>query len=188
MSSLSFCYAQVGIGTDSPAAELHIDTSDSTVPALRLQPQTNPAGNENGQMAVIGERLYIYDEIRNKWLSPEVTGLQFNQGDGMDDQPLRFGGDLRSENGGPVMPLDGTITYVTVRSGGGLTSKTFTLSVKNGTTTQLTRTITLTAGERLRLNLNANFNAGDYINVRTDAAGGAVNDVGFVVWVKWRAQ
>ena len=77
-------FAQVGIGTITPNAELEIK-SNSTLPALELNPQTAPVGTATGQIAVIGDKLYMFDVTRAKWLSVEATMLNFGLENGTDD-------------------------------------------------------------------------------------------------------
>ena len=45
--------AQVGVGTTDPTAELEIETSNSGIPALELNPQSSPTGTATGQLAVL---------------------------------------------------------------------------------------------------------------------------------------
>ena len=67
--------SQVVVGTTDPTSELEIETTDTGIPALEINPQTAPVGSANGQIAVIGDKLYMYDLTRTKWLSIETTAL-----------------------------------------------------------------------------------------------------------------
>lgn len=41
-------FSQVGVGTTTPTAELEVETSNTGIPALELNPQTAPTGTTNG--------------------------------------------------------------------------------------------------------------------------------------------
>jgi hypothetical protein len=72
--------AQVGINTTStPVAQLEIQDGGASLPALKLTPQTNPSGTETGQLAVIGDQLYMYNATRTKWLSIESEMMMFGE-------------------------------------------------------------------------------------------------------------
>lgn len=105
--------AQVGIGTDDLSAGLEIKTNPTGIPALRLEPQSQPIGSKNGQLAVIDNLLFMYDEERTKWLSVERTLLEFGRlGLGSDPSEIEFGGgDLQN---GPRMPFEGTIVGISM--------------------------------------------------------------------------
>lgn len=103
--------AQIGIGITNPSASLEVQTSATGIPALRIEPQTNPVGVANGQMTVIDNKLFLFSETRDKWLSAEQTVLEFGRlGSGSDPEEIEFGGgDIQQ---GPIMPFDGTIVGV----------------------------------------------------------------------------
>jgi hypothetical protein len=180
--------AQVGIGTTSPSAELEIEGTNAGIPALELNPQSGPAGSATGQLAVIGDQLYMYDATRAKWLSSETSVLQFSNAGSTTNVVLKYG-DAANANSGAYMPFDGTIVYIgatTADSSGPGPSKAFNVTVKNGATTISTTTFNLVNWKFLKTDYNVNFSAGDYINVRTPSAGGNVTDPTVTVWVKWR--
>ncbi len=114
--SSTLLYSQVGLGITNPTAALEIKTENTGIAALGLSPQTNPSGTQTGQMAVIGGILYMFDAIRDKWLSVENTGLEFGRrGSGSDPAEVEFGGgDLQT---GPTMPFDGTIVGINMSAG-----------------------------------------------------------------------
>ncbi len=183
--------AQVGIGTDIPTAELEIQTTNTGIPALELNAQTAPTGTAMGQISLIGDRLYMFDGIRNKWLSLESTALQFARNGDADNEILRFGGDARDNNSGPLMPFDGTIVYITVQSSGGVTNKQFDLKINgtdvgNSATASLDGRFQLSGGSFSYTDYNIDFDAGDYINLEVRNNGSDVEDPVAVIWVKWR--
>ncbi len=181
--------SQVGVGTTNPTSELEIETTNTGIPALEINPQTAPVGSADGQLAVIGDKLYMYDLTRLKWLSVESTALQFAWAGSADNQLLWFGGDV--ENTGPLMPYDGTIVYVTVNSSGGNATKSMDLringtNVGNNADPTLDGRFNLAGGIFNYTNYNINFSAGDYITIHARNAGSAVDDPTAVIWVKWR--
>ena len=81
-----FTYAQVGVGTLTPNGMLTVDASSGTTAALELVAQATPTTNlANGQLAVIGNTLYMYDGSRSKWLSIESTAIQYARDGSSDD-------------------------------------------------------------------------------------------------------
>jgi hypothetical protein len=183
--------AQVGIGTPTPTSELEIQTTNTGIPALDLNPQTAPVGNQTGQMAVIGDKLFLYDATRGKWLSVESTPLQYGKNNGADSENLRFGGDVRDNDSGAKMPLNGTIVYLSVESSGGNGSKEFDIRI-NGTDVgnsldpTLDGRFELVSGSFYYSSYNIDFNAGDYISLRVGSNGADVDDAAAIMWVKWR--
>jgi len=183
--------AQIGIGTTSPSAELEIETSNTGIPALELNPQTAPTGSADGQLAVIGDKLYMYDDTRNKWLSVETTALQYGFAFTADNQTLWIGGDVDNNNTGALMPHDGTIVYVTVQSSGGNTSKRMDLRINgsdvgNNSNPTLDGRFNLSGGSFTYTDFNIDFNAGDYITIRAANNGAGVDDPVAIIWVKWK--
>jgi hypothetical protein len=184
------CFSQVGINNVSVSAELVVnDDETSSLPALELEPQTLPEGTAGGQLAVIDNLLYKYDEVREKWLSIENTQLAFGLLLGADGQDLEFAGDV--EVSGPRMPFDGTITNITMFATGGQANKGIQLfkndvAVPDSADATQDGLINLVGYEYTSNDFNLDFNAGDWFNVEAVAAGGAVQNVCVVYFVKWR--
>jgi hypothetical protein len=181
-------HAQVGIGTITPTAEFEVSTTNTGIPALELNPQSTPVGTATGQLAVIGDQLYMYDVTRAKWLSTETTTLTFTSTGPTTNILLKYG-EVANVNSGAYMPHAGTIVYIgatTSDLSGSSSTKAFDVTVKNGATTISTTTFNLVNWKFLKTDYNVNFNAGNYINVRTPSAGGNVTDPTVTVWVKWR--
>jgi hypothetical protein len=178
--------AQVGVGTVNPSAQLEIVGTNTGIPALELNPQTAPTGSETGQLAVIGDELYMYDATRGKWLSMQATPLQWSRNGDAGNETLRFGGDTRAINTGASMPFDGTIVYITANAAGGNASKGFEVRIKSGVTIKSTTAFNLTSSVFRKTDYNVNFVAGDYINVFANNTGADVTDPAVIVWVKWR--
>ncbi len=192
-----YSFSQVGIGTTSPTAELEIETTNTGIPALELNPQSAPTGSVTGQLAVIGDKLYMYDATRSKWLSVETTALQYGYAFGADNQVLFFGGDIGLDNTtenatGAKMPFDGTIVYIAVESSGGNSSKSFDIEISgtpvpdDNANPSIDGRFSLSSGAYSYTDYNIDFSAGDYIMLKARANGSAVNDPAAIIWVKWR--
>lgn len=178
--------AQVGIGTQYPNAALDIATTPNGIPALELNPQSAPIGTETGQLAVIGDLLYMYDEDRGKWLSTGTSTFTFGREGSLNNSYLEYAGDITTN--GPTMPSRGTIVYVTINSSGGFQSKLVTLETySSDNILKSTRTLQMVNGKLIVKNANFNFSEGDYFRVLINNDGNlGVNDVSVVLWTKWR--
>lgn len=184
--SLSAIYAQVGVGTTSPVGKLTVDASTDTTAALELVPQPVPTTNLTaGQIAVIGDKAYMYDATRMKWLSLESVALQFGRGGAANTNTLHHGGNMTSGLSGPLMPFDGTVVAITARGSAG-DDTDVQLRSRNGTINNINETFTLTALQFLNPLANFDFNAGEYLTVRARDAATTTNNLTVTVWVKWR--
>lgn len=180
--------AQVGIATTVPSAQLELANNPlaPNFPLLELNPQTAPVGTATGQLAVIGNQLFMYDATRAKWLSTSATPLSWSKTGSASNENLRFGGDVANNNSGAAMPYNGTIVFVSAQSSGGNATKGFDVRVRSGSTTLSTTTFNLIANNFTNTSYNVDFVAGNYINVYAVPAGAAVTDPAVTVWVKWR--
>lgn len=191
-----YSFSQVGIGTTTPTAELEIQTSDVgnpvlDIPALEINPQTSnvPTGSTTGQISVIGDKLYMYDGTRMKWLSIETTKLQFGRPGNRTNEVLRYVGNFANQNSSSLMPFDGTIVYITARARGGLANKDFSVEIRNGNAIVGTATTySLASSEFTDTTVNTNFSAGDYIisRILNTPTSANVQDLIVTIWVKWR--
>lgn len=180
-------FSQVGVGTTSPSAHLEVDVaSDVTLPALEINPQTAPTGTADGQIAVIGDKLYMYDLTRTKWLSVENTTLLYGRTGSRTNEVLRFMGNFGNQNSGALIPLNATIVHISARARGGDATKQFSLEIRNGTTTISSTSYNLVSREYTNTALNIDVNAGDYLMARIGSAGSNVTDLTLIVWLKWR--
>jgi len=146
-----------------------------------IQAITNPV---NGLQAYSSDwdMLMIYDSTRGKWLSSEVTALQYGENGIVDGAFLRFGGDMRDGGSGARMPFNGTIVRVTVQTSGGNATKGFEIRVNN----TVVDTFNLSSNVYTATDKNVDFNAGDYISVYVSSAGASISNPSCIIWVKWR--
>lgn len=186
-----FCFtqlkAQVGIGTTTPNSALEIKTSSDDLPALELNPQTAPQGTVTGQISVIGDKLFLFDGDRNKWLSVESTVFNFGLESWAEDDYLEYAGDI--DDSGPQMPFAGTIVYATVNTTDGDPSQTGSIQVFNeagGATIVAQQDFKLVEGNRIYQNLDVDFEAGQVIRVFIDPNSTGVENPSVVLWIKWR--
>ena len=187
---LNFVSAQVGIGVTNPKAQLHINATDNGMPALRLAPQKKPTGTSSGQIAVIGDNLYMYDATRGKWLSVEATKYSFGLEDGADNQSLEYNGDI--EKSGPLLPKDGTIVYIAMNSSGGEANKGVQLQiggvdVPNNTNPNIDGLINLVSGKYTNINFNLDIDQNQEIRIDVSNTGNDVEDLSVDIWIKWRS-
>lgn len=181
-------FAQVGIGTTTPTAELEINATTS-LPALELNPQTTPVGTAMGQLSVIGDKLFMYDEDRGKWLTIGSTMLNFGLENGTDNQFLEYVGDITTS--GPKMPLAGTIVYIAMNSAGGQADKQVQLyfgntPIPNDLEPSIDGVIALSGNTFTNSNFNLDFEAGDYFRIKVLDEGSDVEELSVLLWIKWR--
>lgn len=185
--------AQIGLGTLSPSAALEIKTDPTGIAALRLEPQANPAGVVNGQMAVIADKLFLFNQARDKWLSVEETTLEYGRlGAGSDPAEIEFGGgDLQN---GPRMPFDGTIVGIVISATEDDNQRKITL-FKNGIAIPdndlhpnidgvfILNPTTLTFENA---DYNLDFNEGDMLSLAIDSAANDIEELVISLIIKWR--
>lgn len=184
-----FGICQVGIGTLTPTAELDIETSDTGIPALRLRPQSNPTGSNTGQLAVIGDLLYMYDNTRSKWLSVESAVFEWvYQDTDITNEFLTIDAEYKdkAEDVSQVMPLDGTIVYASINYTyvNGSTNKSFDIYFEDPTATAAA-TLNTSSEKTVLTNLNIDFNASDRIFIEYMGPDKIIDPV-VMLWVKWR--
>lgn len=182
--------AQVGINQEDPTAALEIKGGASGRPLLQLEPQSTPRGLEFGQLAIIDDKMYLFDENRTKWLSLENTLINYGLAGNSDGQELEYVGDV--EQSGPKMPFDGTIVHVTMNASSGNDSKSVQLYKNNvvvpnnDINTEVDGVLTLQDFSFINANYNLDFEAGDAFRMVVSASGNPVRDLSVVFWIKWR--
>ncbi len=189
----NYLHSQIGIGTILPTAQLEIESTDTGIPTLELNPQSDPVGSVTGQLAVIGDKLYMYDDTRGKWLSLETVSFNFGKSGNADTDNLRSQGNVSSANSGTLMPFNGTIIAITANSnttsGSTNLSKEFNFRIRNASTTQGAEIdFSLSGGTYSDILFNRDFNAGDHFHIRArdpDSSGDSVSNPIVTIWVKW---
>lgn len=186
-------FSQVGINQSSPSATLEIRGESSGIPTIRIQPQVSPVGNSSGQLAMMDDKLYLYDASRSKWLSVENTLINFGLAGPADNQELEYVGDV--EDSGPRMPYDGTIVHVSMNASGGQLNKGVWLykndvaianddvAIERDGFLELDATNSF-----INAQYNLDFNAGDSFRMVVGDEGVAINDLSVVFWIKWRKE
>jgi len=180
-----FClFGQIGIGTSNPNSALDIQSTSDSMPALELNPQSAPVGTAMGQISVINDQLFLYDETRSKWLSVESTTFNFGDEGNVNNGNLEYAGDIRRS--GPRMPARGTIVYVTMNSNGGNQSKGVFIDITDSSGIVTSHLFELVDGSLVLDNLNIDIEATDFLQIRAQAGGGPVNSLSVSVWLKQR--
>ncbi|WP_142784715.1 hypothetical protein [Changchengzhania lutea] len=178
--------SQVGVGTTTPTAELEIETTNTGIPALELNPQSAPVGTVDGQLSVIGDKLYLYDNTRGKWLSVETFNLLYGRTGSRTSEVLRFMGNFANQNSGALIPMNATIVHISARARNGDSTKQFSLEIRNGGSVVSSTTYNLSAREYIDTTLNIDVNSGDYLIARIGSVGTNITDLTLTVWLKWR--
>lgn len=182
-----FATAQVGVGTLTPNGKLTIDASAETIAALELIPQATPTTDlAAGQLAVIGDKLYMYDATRTKWLTLESTAIQFGREGNTTQDNIRYGGNMISGVSGALMPFDGTIVAITAMAASGDDTDINVRARDAANTNSVNETFSLASLRYTDTATNLDFDAGDYITARGRDNTTTAVDVTVIVWVKWR--
>lgn len=175
---------QVGIGTTSPNSILDIESPSDDLPVLELNPQTAPVGTAMGQLSVIDDRMYLYDDTREKWLSLESSTFNFGREGDSDNINLEYAGDI--DRNGPRMPFNGTIVYATMNSTGGVSDKSVSVNITDSFGVTTSHNFALVSGSILMDDLNIDIQAGDSIIINVSGDDSAVENLSAVLWIKWR--
>ena len=180
----------VGINTTEPKASLSISPSaGNNIPVLQLQPQNNPIGNADGELAIIGDKLYLYNSMRSKWLTAETSMYSFAE-DGNAATRLEYTADV--EQTGPIIPINATIVEINIRARNATVNKRIQLHI-NGIAVPNNDFFPNSDGalaldnnnEYYNGNYNLDINRGDILTV-TQTGGGVLQDVIVDVILKWR--
>ncbi len=171
---------RVGIGTTSPDAQLDIESSG--VP-LKITPSvTTPTGTQAGQMFMGSDGiLYVYDGVRNKWLSVDRQNISWARGGLVTNQYLPIHNSYSITNGYRML-RNATITGVTAQSGA--TGSWQLLILRNNEiTTTLFVTLSNEVGKHSN-NITLDLNEGDYI--KAYALGSNINSPIGSIEFAWR--
>ena len=171
---------QVGIGTINPNAQLDIE---STGVPLKITPSTTtPTGTAAGQMFMGSDGiLYVYDGVRNKWLSVDRQNISWARGGLVTNQYLPIHNSYSITNGYRML-RNATITGVTAQSGA--TGSWQLLILRNNEiTTTLFVTLSNEVGKHSN-NITLDLNEGDYI--KAYALGSNINSPIGSIEFAWR--
>lgn len=157
-------------GTDAPL-EL---TNRTSVPSTNLAA---------GQIAIIDGIFYVYDETRNKWLSPSklLTYGRNNNADGTNLKPA----DVSDFDSGYRMPRKGTIISVTLDSNSPFVNGKQIFLIRNSTLENSFFTNSL--GNINDTSVDIDFNANDELGWYVSSSGSPLQDAVLVMEVCWRA-
>ena len=192
-----FTLAQVGISTTSPTATLEIATSDTeTMPPFEIESRsTTPTGTSDGQMAVIDNILFIYNVVKNKWLSLETIPLTFSNYFQSGSSAYSYGyltTTSNSINVGIKLPYDGTIVAITFQQFYNSNAANKNIEIRRNFTQvsaiDVIHTFTLTGITYNNNNVNIDFNSGDYLSLYcvNDGVPGSLNAPVATLFIKWR--
>lgn len=170
------------ITVDAEAVKLN-STSAAFAP-LELTSRVNaPASNlEAGQMAVINNKLFIFDGERQKWFTPSKT-IAFGLNNNSKGKFLSLPGGMRDYNSGWKTAFQGTITSITLQSSNSNNNKPIKILI-NGSTAHTFYTDS--NGDYLNTNEDVNFEQGDRVQVYVPNSGGNIFDVVVTLEYSWR--
>lgn len=165
-NTLDEAYDQGGAGlgrtitVDSNAVKL--DGSGGTNAPLELVPQSAPTTDlQDGQLAMIGDELYAYDDTRGLWLSVMRHTFVFGRRGNTKNKYLNFfGGALASNNTGIRLPWNCTIVAMSAQLDA---SGTATFTVRESTATRTVNQVVTAALGSHSVAINTDLNAGDLL-------------------------
>jgi len=135
--------------------------------------------------------FFNVDDVRTKWLSVDSTIKTFGRPGNHDNLLMRSTGNVVNRVTGILMPYNGTIVAVTVKTNqsNGAQIKNFFIETRNGVGINpvTSDVVTTASSEFTSTTFNRNFSAGDYLTVHIDNDGnGDVNNAFVTLWIKWR--
>jgi len=155
---------------------------------LRLTNLTNAPSSAlaAGDVAIVQNRLWVYDGGRSKWLSVHRDKPLFGKrrADGMYLNLANFS--FVSRYIGFIAHIDATIVSISAKCDGGYLAKTIRIR-RNALQTDLF-SFSLSSGNYLNESANININAGDYVQVFADPAGTAANNLIVQLEIAYRLQ
>lgn len=188
--SFNFLFSQgVGINTAHPSSKLDIKSTNTGMPTLQIDPQVNPSGVNDGDLSVIGDKLYLYYKERAKWLSVESSLYNFGE-NGNSELELEYSGDITRT--GAIIPLDATIVSININAAGGTANKGIRLKINgitvpdddlNPSTDGVLNMIGLTYANA---DYNLDINKGDILTVELENTTGTIEDIQIELILKWR--
>ncbi|WP_298954653.1 hypothetical protein [uncultured Nonlabens sp.] len=176
---------------------LHINSTPN-LPPLFIQPQSAPVGSHTGQIVVIDDQLFVYDQARGKWLSAQTTLLSYANENNSSGRFLEFVGDVTRN--GAILPYDATIVYITVKALPTPTPRDKNIEIYiDNTPVPNNDTVSpegISVDGVVRTSTNSNFfisrthnidvDQGQSVRVRVANAGGNIEDTVVLLWLKWR--
>lgn len=176
-------HQELGPGATDTLAVDNLDVNDILLLPLGSTFPTSPSDGQLWYDNSSGERiLYIYDGSRSKWLSSSEWVMQWGHDDA-DGELLRNSGISSPATGtGVRIPHDCTIVRITARQTDGETAKQVDVLI-NGTSAL---NFDISSNVYTSNTVNQDVDAGDYIWLEIEAAGGGSKDVSVSVWFAWR--
>lgn len=161
-----------------------LNATSSTYAPLELVPlSTVPAsGLAPGQLIVFGDYLYLYDDVRNKFLS--TTELQFAFGDKAVDGRLLSIGNNKGNMVGYKVPRDATIVGVLANVNKGNLNKSLEVR-KNGSSTSIF-SFSLSSGSYSNTTVNVDVSVNDIVQLYVSSVGSSAQELVAQIFVKWR--
>lgn len=151
---------------------------------LQLSEQTTAptTGLAGGQLSVIGDQLYLYDDGRAKWLSVQET--KYHWADNVVKGKIMKIGDALGTNVGYKIPSDSTVVAVTANEATG-SNRSVQLR-RNGTAVSL-KTFSLSSGSYTSNTDSIDLDEGDVLQVYvTGGSGPPCKDLVVNVHLKYR--
>lgn len=173
----------VGSSITIDTLPVEFNASNSIAP-LQITPITYipNASLSAGQVCNHNGSLYLYDDVRAKWISIEKQAPSFSASKG--DGNYLMSGNFSDINSGFVALKNGTIVGITASGGSGNQTKGFSIR-KNGAESDIIA-FSLTSGKYSNSTYNVDITAGDIIQVYCSAEGTQINAPIVQVYIAWR--
>lgn len=183
LDSTGFGHQELGPGATDTLAVENLDVAAVLLPPMGSTFPTSPSDGQMWYDNTSGERtLYVYDDVRSKWLSVAEWTLQWGHDNG-DGELLRGSGvNVAGTGTGVLIPRDCTIVRISGQQRNGAAAKQFDVLV-NGTSVL---NFDLTSDVYTSNTVDEDLDADDYIWVEVEAAGGGSQDVAITLWFAWR--
>lgn len=189
-NTLTGAYNQGGAGAgrviDAITGPVEFDSGTAAGASFRIVPKSSlPTTNpDDGQFAVIGGIMYIYDATRSKWLSVQRQFLTFGRRGNTRNQYINFAvGTLASNNSGYRIPRASVVVSMTGQID---SSDTCDLHLRKNDTAANIATLSIsTATGASDISTNLSLNANDFLQSFCSVAVGNVQDPVFIVEIAY---
>jgi hypothetical protein len=168
-----------GVNNFTASGIVTLTDADLLLPVETVTPVTNLVA---GRVIVVGNKQYMYDAVRGKWLSVERRMIEATKAAKAKDVYLQLG-NVASLQTGHRIPRDGTIVAMAAQTE---TSSSWTLEVRRNNVITAIATLAVTGTGAHSVATNIDVVAGDRIQIFANTAGVSIDAPVSSIEIAWR--